>query len=270
MNEYNIETEEPIPDDRNYKKFVITGLVLLGLIILIAGILYKGSHTEVQVNQDSTDQEVSTADPVDIVLDFYTPWLDAVKSTSTDPYKSGLAAEKILSKELRTRLMSTEGHTETEIDPVLCQTTTPERVTGRIVSKQENEARVLIMAKEKELTGQSVFNLKRHNDGWFIDSISCSPGEFELPREFSFEKEGYLLKSVPPPFDSKLWHIVFEDDGTLGHVAPLFFSAESVCLTTEKSETPCTPDQFTEAVKIHLYGQMIESGVEVKRLEFLE
>ena len=253
-----------------HKKIILGGLVALVLIILIvAGVFFKENRAK-QMDLGLDGQEISTDTPVDIVLDFYNPWLEAVKSTTTDPYKSESVSKKILSDELRMRLMSTEGHPETEIDPVLCQSTIPERVTGRIVSQQEDETRVLVMAKEKELTAQSVFTLKRHNDGWYIDSISCSLGEFELPREFSFEKEGHLLKSVPPPLDPKTWHIVFEENGELGHAVPLFFDAESSCVSTDKNTAVCTPDQFIEATKIHVYGQMTELGAEVKRLEFIE
>lgn len=252
-------------------KKVVAG-ILVGLIVVAvsAVVLYRGFRTGVPVIQNLDIQEVSTGDPVDIVLDFYNPWLEASRSTSTSPYVSGFASGKLLSSALRTRLMSTEGNADTEIDPVLCQTTTPARVTGRVVSEQEDVIRVLVMAKEKELTGQSVFTLRRQNDGWFIDDIVCSPGEFDLPREFSFDREGYLLKNVPLPLNQNSWHIVFEENGELGHAVPLFFGATSTCMAIDKNESVCSPDQFVEATKIHAYGQMTESGIDVARLEFLE
>ena len=270
MDQDNTDTNTSAVRTTQYKKFLVPGLVLLVVIGFVVGILYKKFHLKGQVATDSAEQEVSMADPVDIVLDFYGPWLEAVKSTSTDPYQSELATKKILSETLRTQLLSAEGHTETDIDPVLCQTTIPARVNGRIVSEQADVVRVLVTAKEKALTAQSVFTLKRHNDGWFIDSITCAPGEFELPREFSFEKEGFLLKSVHPPLDPQYWHIVFEDNGELGHAAPLFFSATSSCVALDKSTAGCDSNQFTEATKVHVYGQMTERGVDVTRLEFLE
>ncbi len=248
------------------KKLIIIGLVVLGIILLIVGILYTKSRTG--EDADLYGQEVRVADPIDITMDFYNAWLEMTKSTSTDPYTSGLATEKILGTELRTWLTNREA--QMGVDPVLCQSVIPARVTGRIVSEQEAEVQVLVVPKEKELTGQSVFTLKRYNDGWFIKDISCAPGEFDHPREFSFEKEGYLLKNVPPPFDPQHWHIVFEHNGELGHVAPLFFDAESSCASIDKSEAVCAPDQFREGTKIHASGQMTEGGVEVKRLKFVE
>ena len=250
-------------------KIPIMGAILGSIAIIIIIVLFnKVPGTETSDPQETVNQEVSSSTPVDIVLDFYTPWLEAMKSSSTNPYKSGLASEKILSKELRARLMSTEGHSATEIDPVLCQTTVPEGVTGRVVAEQKDEIRVLVLAKDKKLTAQSVFTLKRLNDGWFIDGISCFPGEFDIPKEFSFDREGYALKNVPPPLDPKLWHIVFEENDEQGHAVPLFFSATSTCLSVDGNESVCIPDQFVEATKIHVYGQMTERGVEVSRLEF--
>lgn len=253
-----------------HKKIIAIGLIALGTIALIAWLFYSYSSDTEQTDTITYNQEVSTNDPIDIVLDFYNPWLEAVKSTSTDPYTAGLATTKILSEELRTRIVNSAGRGDTEIDPVLCQTTTPARVTGRIVSEQENEVRVLVMAKEKELTAQSVFTLKRLNDGWFIADILCSSGEFDIPREFSFEKEGYILKNIQPPYNPEYWHLVFEEAGELGHVVPLLFSAESSCIAVDSSIAVCVPDQFVEAKKVHVYGQMTESGALVTRLQFIE
>lgn len=253
-----------------HKKIIVGGLVGLGIIGLIAGILYMKSSGGDGTDQGTYNQEVSAADPVDIALDFYSPWLEAAKSTSTNPYTLGLASEKILSEQLRVRLIGSESRAETDIDPVLCQTTFPERVNGRVVSAQEREVRVLIVAKEKTLTAQSVFVLKKQNDGWYIEDILCSPGEFELPREFSFEKEGHLLKSVPPPLNPEYWHLVSEENGEPGHAVPLFFTTESSCVAMDTTVEVCAPDAFRDATKVHVYGQMTERGVEVARLQFLE
>ncbi len=246
-------------------KNLIKGLVVLGICLLsVVSILY------IQSRENETQQEDLQAEPVDIALDFYNAWLKAVQSTTTTPYADGLANEEILSEELRALLIASEGRLDTEIDPILCQTTTPMHATGRVVSTEENETRILIMAKEAELTAQSVFTLKRFGDGWFIDSVACTPGEFALPREFSFEKEGYLLKDLPTPFNPQDWHIVFTEDGEAGHVVPLFFGTDSLCHSLELTEALCAPDQFVSGTKIHVYGQMTERGAEVKRLEFIE
>jgi hypothetical protein len=255
------------------KKIIIGGAVALGIVALIAVWLYvalfvqKGNTTEDKV---PFNQEVVVGEPVDIVLDFYNPWLDAVKSPDTDPYTLGFATKGILSEELRARLEASKNRGETEIDPVLCQTTVPERVNGRIVSETADTVRVLVMTKEDHITAQSVFTLLRHNEGWFIKDILCSPGEFDIPREFTFEKEGFLLKSVPPPLNPKYWHLIFEENGEPGHFVPLFFTGESSCTALDGNKAPCDPNQFRDATKAKIFGQMTESGVTVSRLEFLE
>jgi len=254
------------------KNKVLVGGGVLGLlvIVIIVGFYFKNSYSGKPPVETIITQVVSKNDPVDIVLDFYDPWLKAVKSTSTDPYVLGLATSSILSKELSTRLMSTQGRIETDVDPVLCQVTVPNGVNGRIVSQDANVARILITAKDKSLTAQSVFTLKHLNDGWFIDAIDCSAGEFAPVREFTFDKEGNLLKGAKKPLDSKYWYLVFEENNQLGHFAPLFLGADSTCIAMDKSETVCSETQFSDTKKVHVYGQMTELGVEVKKIEFLE
>ena len=273
MDQDSFETKEYNNKSSHYKKLIVIALVVLGVSLLTAGILWQSQEfnaKEQVVVNEVTSQEVSTDTPIDIVLDFYGPWLDAMQSTSTDPYKLGLPTTKILSETLRTQLIASEGRAETEIDPVLCQTTVPERGRARMLFQKDDTASVLVNAKEPGITAQSVFALKRQNEGWYIDNITCYPGEFEAPREFSFEKEGYLLKNVPPPLDAQYWHIVFEDNGEKGHTVPLLFNVESTCVAVDGSTAVCAPDQFTEASKVHVYSQMTELGADVVRLEFIQ
>lgn len=252
------------------KKIIIGGLIVLGVLILSAILLFTKLVHQDGANDVLRNQAVSTGAPIDVAMDFYNPWLMARQSTTTNPYAEGLATKTILSESLRARLIESEKRGETDIDPVLCQTTVPERVTGRVVSEQESEARILIMARDKTLTAQSVFTLKKHNDGWFIENIECFAGEFAPDREFTFEKEGFLLKSVPPPYNPENWHLVFEDNGELGHVVPLFLTSSSSCTGTDESTMTCSFDQFKEAKKVRIHGNMTEIGVDIARLEFLE
>jgi len=82
--------------------------------------------------------------------------------------------------------------------------------------------------------------------------------------------EGNLLKSVPPPYDPNYWHLVYAQNGTLGYVVPLFFSAMSMCTDIRGNESVCDPSQFIEVQKVMLRGDMTELGVEVKQLEFIQ
>jgi hypothetical protein len=253
-----------------HKNIIIIVALLVFVVVVFFALLpfWKQFHEESPVILE--EQQTTTASYVDIALDFYNPWLVAAKSTSTDPYKEGLVQNPLLSRTLRDSLAATEGRSESDIDPVLCQTTKPEKVTARIVSETAESVRVLVMAKEKELTAQSVFTLVSQNGGWFIDSILCAQGEFDVPREFTFDKEGYLLKeSIPAPYNNDTWHLVFEDNGEKGHVVPLYFAVDTSCIKIDGVVASCVPDQFTQATKVHIYGNMTEQGVEVKKMEFL-
>lgn len=248
-------------------KIIKNKIIIAGLALLVIAIAAGGAFLFLR-NNPIGEQEVEMYDPVDVVLFFYQPWLNARISTSTDPYAEGLDKYPILSRELRKRLSKTKGQPEGEVDPVLCQTSVPTRISSRTLYESEDKSEILILAKDEGLDGQAVVTLNRLNDGWYIDQIRCAPGEFAPQREFSFEKEGYLLKSVLPPLDPQYWHLVFEENNQLGHVAPLYFSDESVCILSNGDEGVCDTSRFVEATKTTVYGEMNEYGVDVKKLEF--
>lgn len=246
---------------RNLIIGIVGAVVLVGLALVLV------------FNWDdlwSGKQEVSTLDPIDVTFDFYDPWLAAAQATSTNPFKEGLAKAPILSKELRKKIKNAPRTGAEVVDPVLCQTTTPADISARMVSQDETQAEVLILSRQKELTGQAVVKLVALNGGWYINDIVCSPGEFAPEREFTFEREGFLLKSVPPPYNPQYWHIVFEENGEKGHAAPLFFDAESTCKALDGKTAVCNPDQFREATKVLVKGSMSETGVQVKQLELMK
>lgn len=215
-------------------------------------------------------QEVSAADPLNIVLDFYESWLAAALSTSTDPYREGLTKEPLLSPELRKHILSDRKRTEADIDPVLCQAIIPPEISARPVSQTETMAEVLVLPRRTENPAQAVVKLTRLNEGWYIEDIRCTLGEIGPEREFSFDKEGNLLKSVPAPLNSQYWHLVFEENGQPGHFAPLFFTSASACVTLEGIEGTCDQSQFADAMKAKVQGEMTETGVQVKRLTLLK
>ncbi len=248
--------------DLNRQKIIIGGIAaFVGLLIIAAAIFFmKGGMS------GGFDQQVSTSDPANTVLDFYDPWLLAAQSTSTDPYKEGLVDTPILSKELRERLADSDR----DIDPVLCSASAPAQISARVVFENEERAEVLVLSTDRTRTEQSIVELLRHNNGWYINDIECSLGEFAPEREFSFEQEGFLLKSVQPPLDPQYWHLVFEQNGQQGYTAPLFFDANSMCVTPEGQESVCAPDQFVEPSRALVKGEMSERGVQVKRVEMRE
>jgi len=243
------------------KTKIIVVVVALVAIALVAWFFTK-----------SSGQQVSKLDVIDTVGNFYDQWLEAVKEPlSTDPSRADLANLPILSKTLGNRLTETLKQSDIAPDPVLCQTVIPEEISIRTVSENTDKAQVLVMSRDKKVTEQALISLIRYNDGWYIDDIQCSSGEFELEREFSFERKGYLLKdSIPAPYDSKNWHLIFEDGGEAGHVVPLFFDSESQCTGLDGGKSVCKQDQFTETAQVFVHGQMTERGVNVKQQEFVK
>lgn len=241
-------------------------LIIVGALILIfLGLLVKNFITQ------KVQQQVATGEPLDVVSDFYLPWLDAVQSTSTDPYTEGMSENPILGKELRAHIKDSKPQKEGDIDPVLCQTVIPEKIATRAVYQSDEKAQFVITGRKTESTLQSVVTLNQYNGGWYIDQIECTLGEVPPEREFTFERKGSLIKdSIMKPFDSQYWHLVFEENDEQGHVAPLFFSPESMCLSKDGNTSVCDTSQFKEAMHIFVQGEMSERGVDVKKAEITE
>ena len=245
------------------RNIVIVGAV--AIVIIIIGIIVAASYIAFP------NQVVSQDEPVDIVTDFYNPWLDARQSETTDPYTAGLLEEPLLGRELRSKLKDTQNDSENIIDPVLCQERADFKIATRNLSVGEDVYQILVTSRDNTLTGQAIVTLNRIGDGWYIHDITCSPGEFGVEREFSFEKEGFLLKqSIPAPYNSENWHLVFRENEQDGHVVPLFFVAETVCVDKKGNESICISDQFLEASKVSVKAQMTEAGADVKRIEFIK
>lgn len=241
------------------QRSLITGV--LALVVVAGAWVFLGTGKE-------SGQGVSGKSPVDTTLDFYDSWLAASQSTSTDPYQAGLADDPVLSKELRAKIAKAGENTEAEVDPVLCQAKVPTQIAALPVFEREDEAQVVVVSRDKGAVAQAIVTLNQSRGGWFINDITCSEGEIAPERgEFSFEQEGFLLKSVVPPLDPEYWHLVFEQGGEKGHAAPLLFGPASMCTSTDGSTSVCSPDQFTETSKAFVQGEMTEAGVNVKKLE---
>jgi hypothetical protein len=251
-----------------YRNLIVVGVLALIVIVVFGSSIFKDEGVNFDQEINLSNQEVSNEDPFDIVLDFYESWLSARKSTSTDPYQLELPKNPLLSAELSAKLVDTQSDDTLEIDPVLCLATLPEKIKVKSVFELEDQVQFVVSAaRDKTLTGQSVVTLNRINEGWYIDEISCSNGESAPVREFTFENEGFLLKSVLPPLDPQYWHLVYAKDGLNGYAAPLFFDAESVCIDADGNESVCDVNQFTEASGAYVQGEMTEAGMNVRRLQ---
>lgn len=242
------------------KKIIIIGVVIV-LIVVGAFFFTRGTG----------EQQVSNLDVTDTVRGFYDGWLGAVKDPAVEPNQKTLAKSPILSKELRSKLATILKDSEATTDPVLCQSVIPEEFSTRTVFESESEAQILVTSKDKKVTEQAIFSLLKYNEGWYINGIECSLGEFAPKREFTFENVGNLLKgSIPPPYDPKVWHLVYKENNQPGHVVPILFDAESQCKDLSGGQSVCKPSELKEVTKVLIRGQMTERGVDVDQLEFVK
>lgn len=247
------------------KKLIV---IFVGLVILAGLYIFLNKSKTVETN---TASDAPAEDPFDVTLEFYNDWLSASLSTTTDPKAAGLFDSEILSAEVRTYIANTESTPlPNNLNPVLCQSEVPARVGGKSIFTQDTDAQVQILARGLETKSpyQALVDLKAMNGKWQITKITCVQGDTAPEREFGFEKEGYLLKSVPPPLDSNFWHLVYEENGIQGHTVPLFFDETSLCIKADQSETACDPNSFTEPTLVLIQADMLETGAVVKKLHF--
>ena len=245
-------------------------IIAIVAIVLIFGGLWWFFGGDNSFTRDPDARGVQ-GEPVNVTLDFYEPWIVALRATNTDPYALDLHNSKQISEDLSARLWQfKEENPDTILDPVICQVSVPRGLRTLPVYEQEDKAQYLVRSSEKTLTGQAVVTLEADKGYWQIVDISCDSGEEDPNKgEYSFEREGFLLKNVPAPLDSQYWHLVFEEGGVLGHTAPLFLSGSSVCVENG-NESVCDTGRFEEAQRVKVQGEMSEVGVDVARVEFIE
>jgi len=240
-------------------------LILLVALIATLALLLRNDTPDASA---PTTLLAPEGEPIDVVNEFYSNWLSARKSTSTDTKLDAVVADGPISIELKERILAAQAATQ---DPVLCQTAVPERTGARIISQTDTsaEAQVLSRGLPERSSLYARVTLAAVNGQWQIVAITCEDAATEpTAGEFTFVKEGYLLKSVPPPLNSDYWHIVFTENDVSGHTAPLFFSETSLCVETDGSEAVCEPNQFIEPARVQVEGTMTEAGVEVARITF--
>lgn len=250
-------------------------IIIVALLIALVGIgvWYFGvNQNQGAENNDETVTTAPTEDVMEVVMDFYQPWLEAAQSTTTDPWQAELYNDPILSDEVREMIQVAQTGSEQERDPVLCQSTIPERIGSKIVYEQERAAEIAVLARTgaERSQEQAAVTVTAQDGRWQITAINCLSGESGPEREFTFEQEGYLLKdSLPDTMDTQYWHLVYEQRGQSGYTVPLFFDEASVCIDVDGGETVCDPNTLQEVARVFVQGQMLEAGLELKRLHFM-
>lgn len=246
-------------------------IILIAVIVALAGVILAVFLFN---NQENTaTEQLNTevlADPMDAVLEFYAPWHEAELSTTSDPMTENLLANPRLSEELRAKLTTAMAEEGAEVNPVLCLTEVPPKIGTRVSYALPNQAEVHVLARGLDAPSprMAVVKLIGVNGEWVINEIDCANGESGPEREFSFERDGFLLKDVPAPLNPEYWHVVFEENGIQGNTAPLFFDTSSICIAADGNETVCDETSFTNATPARVQGEMSEEGVSVKRITF--
>jgi len=251
----------------NTKIKIILGVVAVVVIALIFIFIRNTSN-----GPSNADPTIPEEEPIDVVLDFYNTWLGLLADTSINPYESELFNSAVLSSEVRNSIQASRAESA-DTDPITCQTgTIPERVRARTFPASDTEAKILVESRVERdtLPLMSFVTVTAVDGAWQITDIDCTEGDVAPDVEFTYDREGLLLKSVPPPFEAGQWHLVFEQDGQMGHVTPLFFSATTTCVSTDGQASVCNPDSFTETTRVAVKGSMTEIGAEVERVEFLQ
>lgn len=228
---------------------IITGIALLIIAIFI-------------FNTDSPDK-VQTVEPLDVTLNFYNEWL-STKKTNVDSLPKLLAITTALDADFAIKLQ-VENPSFVSVDPVLCMKVTPDKIGAKRIYELADTAEYMVLGRSGVSTQESalVF-LTKKSDVWQISRITCSTGETAPVSEFTFEKDGFILKDVPAPLDSNFWHLVFVEDGQPGHTVPLLFDQSSSCTYKDGTVSVCDTSRFAPAQGATLKGDALESGVNVK------
>jgi hypothetical protein len=240
-------------------------ILAVGLLVLvIIALVFFNSKDEAP---DEKPVQIPTEDPLDFVLGFYDEWLTLYKTEGTDPYESELFKSAKISEAAREELKTLKA--DAANDPVMCDSTA-ERFATRVLFKLDTSAEIIMLPRGTDgpRQGQAIVTLGAVDGQWQISSIKCNNGDVAPEREYTFDYQGFLLKSVPPPYEAGKWHLVYAQEGVMGFVAPLFFNEESICIAVDGTESVCTPDNFSEATQVTIKGNMSETGAEVKRVQF--
>lgn len=247
-------------------------IVAVGILVLIIAVVFFVLQIGDNLSDKNAIPTMPSELPIDVILEFYDNWLNMLEDPTIDPYLSEMYRSDALASE--TRIDMDEARVATSgLDPITCQTSQkPENFRVRSFPISETETKFLVesrIAKETMAT-MAFVNLKVVAGKWQITNIDCTQGDIAPEVEFSYDREGLLLKTVPPPYEIGNWHLIFEQDGQMGYVTPLFFSATTSCVDIQGVMSVCNPDSFIETTKVAIKGQMTELGAQVERVEFLE
>ncbi len=241
------------------------------IYIAVALILFVGAFLIAnRTHHDATVEQKVTIDSIEVASQFFNAWLEARQSTSTNPFDQNVAASEHITDDVRNYINGARD-TYTEKDPVLCLTQVPPRIGVRPVYEATTTAEVMVVPRKLEtpVPQSAIVKLELIDKNWKIVNITCSNGEEAPVSEFSFERAGFATKTLPAPYASDTWHIVFtQDDGRIG-ATPLLFDGESLCAAADGTESYCTSDKLVEGGRIYIKSNLTETGALIKHLKIV-
>ena len=93
----------------------------------------------------------------------------------------------------------------------------------------------------------------------------------EIGNEIQYSiSNGYNARLTINLLEEYHFNKIVEKSDALKAVLALILNNTSTCIATDATESVCSTDKFTQAMKAHVQGGMTEAGVDVKRIEFQE
>jgi hypothetical protein len=208
-----------------------------------------------------------TEDPLGVTEAFFSDWLVARQSTTTDPYQGGLLNSDVITSSVRDYLTAKQTDLQNGVDPLLCVTTLPPKIGVKPIYEASTTAQILVVPRQQasRTAEMAVVDLNLIDYAWKITNIACSNGETAPATEFSFAESGYLKKGLEAPFDSTKWHIIFTQNASETTAVPLLFTATSSCTRNNETVT-CVPDTLPDTARITVKGSLLEEGAVVSSL----
>lgn len=244
----------------------------LGIVLVAAIVLFVGAAVFMNRDADVTNEDTvfiaPTDDPIDVSTEFAGAWLRNLQATTAVAMPDFLAEQPTVADDLKETLLARVA-VRGAVDPILCQETVPERVGGKSVYTNPDSAQVIVLARGGEKTPQqAIVTLSAVDGQWQITNLTCSNGEMGGPvGEFTFEQKGRLVReSVPAPYNTDTWHVIFsQEDDSVG-IVPLAFDEASQCMQGDNS-TACDTGNLQEGTTVIVRANMTEAGAQVKQLE---
>ncbi len=236
-------------------------------VLLFIGAFFIATRTHYEGTNTSTSTPMVAIDAIETTNTFYNAWLSGRQSTTSNPYDMGLVDDASLTDEVRTYIRASKD-TYTENDPVLCLPMVPTRIGAKPVFEASTTAQIMVIPRKltTPTPKSAIVDLELIDYVWKITKISCSNGEEAPVSEFSFEKAGFVTKTLPAPYTAGTWHIVFtQDDGRIG-ATRLLFDANSRCTLADGVEGACNPDALTDGDRITIKSNLTEEGTLIKYL----